>query len=132
MQRRNEIVPYVARSTPIAIFSILLLCLLFGCGDENGEADKGGFGAHCQSTSDCEDGLFCPQSGYIKGQCTISCSIDNHTICASVYGDDAFCHVAKFCALKCGADASQNRQCAQGLHCYTAMVPDHCRADGTY
>ena len=63
--------------SPFKLVSLVLVCLMPGCGDDGVGASGSVVGGPCASTDACAAGSFCVTGGdFPDGTCTVSCRSD--------------------------------------------------------
>jgi hypothetical protein len=109
---------------------VLLLLLAVGAGCSGGggggggsTAPGGGVGEPCQSSDQCETGLYCFEGAAdLAGLCTMNCFVPEGADdpCALKYPNTA-CLVAGVCGLQCGSGLV----CPQGTICDENAICSH-------
>ena len=97
----------------LAVFTLLGAACSSGDGSPS-PVDPRSIGANCESSSDCESGLFCntnPVDDLLDSQCTAPCAVTQP--CSASFGPSAACLLSNLCIRTCTADAD----CPSGTHC---------------
>lgn len=118
----------------IAVFSLLVLLIMAGCGDDG---DDGPSGTECTTRADCDEGERCDSNGQCTSEaltCTASTDCDFGDYCVDGACQDGDCTTNDDCidaACRngtCVDGCTSNDQCPTGEVCNMAV--NRCRAEG--
>jgi hypothetical protein len=113
-----------AASSLVLAVAVVLGCTKLDTESEEDDSTPGELNDECTSSSDCIDGLFCPQSGRFEGLCSVECEEDQD--CSLHAGSKYYC-LSGVCATACNDDCgfgAVESSCSAGFSCVSQSVID--------